>query len=232
MSQHVLPAELCMRRQPRQLRSQEVASRIEQATLALLQEQGFAALNTNAIAACAGVGIKSLYHLFPNKEAIICRLALAWLAAVCEAQEVIREQADSWPQTLQMLDEALEALDERFVGYGALWQAMDLIPALHGVEQEHEGRQVAFWSERLRHFGCRWPEPELTTLVRYFYRTADVAKQCTKGQGEAGAQLWQLHRRWSEQLMMAAIEEPDPALVWQSIPGLAPAGPVPAKRDE
>ncbi len=85
MSQHVLPAELCMRRQPRQLRSQEVASRIEQATLALLQEQGFAALNTNAIAARAGVGIKSLYHLYPNKEAIICRLALDWLAAVCEA---------------------------------------------------------------------------------------------------------------------------------------------------
>lgn len=232
MSQHELPAELCMRRQPRQLRSQEVASRIEQATLALLQEQGFAALNTNAIAARAGVGIKSLYHLFPNKEAIICRLALDWLAAVCEAQESIREQADSWPQTLLMLDEALEALDERFVGYGALWQAMDLIPALHRVEQEHEGRQITFWSERLRHFGCRWPESELITLVRYFYRTADVAKQCTKGQGEAGAQLWQLHRRWSEQLMMAAIEEPDPARVWQSMPGLAPAGPVPTKRDE
>ena len=111
MSQHVLPAELCMRRQPRQLRSQEVASRIEQATLALLQEQGFAALNTNAIAARAGVGIKSLYHLYPNKEAIICQLAMAWLAAVCEAQEAIREQADSWPQTLLLLDEALEALE-------------------------------------------------------------------------------------------------------------------------
>ena len=220
MADHSLPTEFCMRRQPRQLRSQDVASRIEQAALALLQEQGFAALNTNAIAARAGVGIKSLYHLFPNKEAIICRLALDWLAAVCEAQEAIRQQAVDWPQSLLLLDQALEALDERFVGYGALWQAMDLIPALHTVEQEHERGQIAFWSERLRHFGCRWPEPELTTLVRYFYRTADVVKQCTKEQGELGRQMWQLHRRWSEQLMAAAIAEPDPARVWQGLPGL------------
>lgn len=221
MTDHSLPTELCMRRQPRQLRSQEVVSRIEQATLSLLQEQGFAALNTNAIAARAEVGIKSLYHLFPNKEAIICRLAMDWLAAVCAAQEEIRQQAADWPQSLQLLDQALAALDERFVGYGALWQAMDLIPALHVVEQEHERGQIAFWSERLRHFGCRWPEPELTTLVRYFYRTADVAKQCTKEQGELGQLMWQLHRRWSEQLMAAAIAEPDPARVWQGMPALA-----------
>lgn len=54
MAEHALPEGLCMRRQPRQQRSQEVATRIEQATLALLREQGFAALNTNAIAARAG----------------------------------------------------------------------------------------------------------------------------------------------------------------------------------
>ncbi|MBP8224410.1 MAG: helix-turn-helix transcriptional regulator, partial [Aeromonas sp.] len=71
MSEPPLPTDLCMRRQPRQQRSLETVTRIEQATLALLQEQGFLAINTNAIAARAGVGIKSLYHLFPNKEAII-----------------------------------------------------------------------------------------------------------------------------------------------------------------
>lgn len=215
MSEQPLPAALNMRRQPRQQRSQEVASRIEQATLLLLQEGGFAALNTNAIAERAGVGIKSLYHLYPNKEAIICRLAMGWLSAVCEAQEQIRIQAQSWSQALALLDLALDALDRRFVGYGALWHAMDLIPDLHLVEQEHERGQIVFWSALLRHFGCRWPDPELATLVRYFYRTADVTKQCTKGEGELGQQMWLLHRRWSEQLVAAAIVEPDPERVWQ-----------------
>jgi AcrR family transcriptional regulator len=220
MSEQRLPAALNMRRQPRQQRSQEVASRIEQATLLLLQEQGFAALNTNAIADRAGVGIKSLYHLYPNKEAIICRLAMGWLAAVCEAQAQIRTQATSWPHVLVLLDLALEELDRRFVGYGALWHAMDLIPDLHVVEQEHERGQVVFWSALLRHFGCRWPEPELESLVRYFYRTADVTKQCTRGDGEAGQRMWLLHRRWSEQLVAAAIAEPDPERVWQGMPAL------------
>ena len=215
-----LPRAFAMRRQPKQQRSQAVASRIEEATLSLLQEQGFAALNTNAIADRAGVGIKSLYHLYPNKEAIICRLAMGWLAAVCEAQEQIRIQATSWPQALVLLDEALEELDRRFVGYGALWHAMDLIPDLQIVEQQHERGQVLFWSALLRDFGCRWPEPELTTLVRYFYRTADVTKQCTKADGEVGQQMWLLHRRWSEQLIAAAIAEPDPEQVWQAMPAL------------
>ena len=220
MSEQLFPAALNMRRQPRQQRSQAVASRIEEATLSLLQEQGFAALNTNAIADRAGVGIKSLYHLYPNKEAIICRLAMGWLAAVCEAQEQIRIQATSWPQALVLLDEALEELDRRFVGYGALWHAMDLIPDLQIVEQQHERGQVLFWSALLRDFGCRWPEPELTSLVRYFYRTADVTKQCTKADGEVGQRMWLLHRRWSEQLIAAAIAEPDPEQVWQAMPAL------------
>ena len=220
MSEQRVPAALNMRRQPQQQRSQAVASRIEEATLSLLQEQGFAALNTNAIADRAGVGIKSLYHLYPNKEAIICRLAMGWLAAVCEAQEQIRIQATSWPQALVLLDEALEELDRRFVGYGALWHAMDLIPDLQIVEQQHERGQVLFWSALLRDFGCRWPEPELTSLVRYFYRTADVTKQCTKADGEVGQRMWLLHRRWSEQLIAAAIAEPDPERVWQGMPVL------------
>ena len=215
-----LPRAFAMRRQPKQQRSQAVASRIEEATLSLLQEQGFAALNTNAIADRAGVGIKSLYHLYPNKEAIICRLAMGWLASVCEAQEQIRIQATSWPQALVLLDEALEELDRRFVGYGALWHAMDLIPDLQIVEQQHERGQVLFWSALLRDFGCRWPEPELTSLVRYFYRTADVTKQCTKADGEVGQRMWLLHRRWSEQLIAAAIAEPDPERVWQAMPAL------------
>ncbi|PTT49693.1 TetR family transcriptional regulator [Aeromonas sp. HMWF015] len=214
-----------MRRQPKQQRSQAVASRIEEATLSLLQEQGFTALNTNAIADRAGVGIKSLYHLYPNKEAIICRLAMGWLAAVCEAQAAIRLQATSWPQALVLLDEALE---RRFVGYGALWHAMDLIPELHALEQQHERRQIDFWSSLLRDFGCRWPEAELTTLVRYFYRTADVTKQCTRGDGDLGQQMWLLHRHWSEQLIAAAIAEPDPERVWQARPALLLGTEIPA----
>ncbi|MGL6070490.1 TetR/AcrR family transcriptional regulator [Craterilacuibacter sp.] len=212
-----IPAALRMRREPKQQRTLEVARKIEQATLDLLAEQGFFALNTNAIAERAGVGIKSLYHLYPNKEAIICRLATAWLQAVRAAQQELREQDLDWPQTLAVFDQALDTLDESFSGHGPLWQAMDLIPALQQLEAAHEREQIAFWSERLRHFGCRWPDADLVALVMYFYRTADVAKQCAKENGAAGPRMWQLHRNWLQQLLGAAITEAEPARILHTL---------------
>ncbi|WP_211197886.1 TetR/AcrR family transcriptional regulator [Permianibacter fluminis] len=212
VSSHIEPPEsLRMRRLPQQKRSQEVVRLIEQATLALLAEQGFAALNTNAIAERAGIGIKSLYHLFPNKEAIIYRLAEQWLQAVRVAQQDILARQLSWQDTLDALDSALDALDERFVGYGPLWRAMELMPELHPLEDAHERAQIRFWSDCLRQFGCRWPTSELTALITYFYRTTDIAKQCSKELGSDGKLLWQLHRHWLNQLFASAVRDPDPA---------------------
>lgn len=223
MTDSSLPADLSMRRTPRQQRSQDAMRKIEQATLALLAEQGFPALNTNAIAARAGVGIKSLYHLYPNKEAIIGRLASNWLAAVNQVTETLREQNLTLPTLLDAVDTALDELDKQFGGYGPLWQVMDLVPALAELEAQHEAKQVAYWSERLAHYGCQWPEDARVALARYFYRLSDTGKQYAKESGETGRGLWQLHRQWLRWLMQRAITEPDPAKVWPaSQPPLMP----------
>ena len=135
----------------------------------------------------AGVGIKSLYHLYPNKEAIICQLAMDWLSAVCEAQEAI-PHAGRQLANLLLLDEALEALDEAASsGTGRCGKTMDLIPALHQVEQGTRGARLRSGPSGCTASAVPGPEPRLTTLVRYFYRTADVAKQCTKGAGRRAA---------------------------------------------
>jgi len=227
MTDSTLPSDLNMRRTPRQQRSQEVMNKIEQATLALLAEHGYPALNTNAIAARAGVGIKSLYHLFPNKEAIVCRLASGWLAAVNQVKEDLRQQDLSLPALLDAVDAALDALDEQFGGYGPLWQVMDLVPALAELEARHEARQVAYWSERLQHYGCRWPQAELAALALYFYRFSDAGKQYAKESGGAGRGLWQMHRQWLLWLLQRAIAEPDPTKAWPD--GQLPLPPNPAQ---
>lgn len=59
------------RRRPRQSRSRELVRAIREAGLAILREQGAAALTTNAIAERAGVGIASLYRYYPDKQAIL-----------------------------------------------------------------------------------------------------------------------------------------------------------------
>jgi AcrR family transcriptional regulator len=204
-----IPAALRMRREPKQQRSQEVALKIEQATLSLLVEQGFFALNTKAIAERAGVGIKSLYHLFPNKEAIIYRLAVDWLEAVRLAQAQICQDHPQWPQLYQKFDEALDELDQRYSGYGPLWRAIMLIPDLQQLEETHEQQQVAFWSACFRRLGCRWPDAELAALATYFYRSGDSAKQCAKESGGDGRWIWTMHRNWLIRMVDTAIAEPD-----------------------
>jgi AcrR family transcriptional regulator len=53
----------------------DIVEAILDAAAAILAEGGYAALTTNHLAERAGVSIGSLYHYFPNKEAIITKLA-------------------------------------------------------------------------------------------------------------------------------------------------------------
>jgi AcrR family transcriptional regulator len=62
-------------REPRQERSRHKVQLIFEATIRLLEKGGLQALNTNAIAASAGVSIGTLYQFFANKDAILDALA-------------------------------------------------------------------------------------------------------------------------------------------------------------
>jgi AcrR family transcriptional regulator len=53
----------------------DIVAAILDAAAEILAEGGYAALTTNHLAERAGVSIGSLYHYFPNKEAIIAALA-------------------------------------------------------------------------------------------------------------------------------------------------------------
>src|ERR1700749_3335085 len=86
-------------RLPRQARSRHKVQLIFEATIRLLERDGLAALNTNAIAAAAGVSIGTLYQFFPNKEAILDGLADREVAAMSErVADVMRDDTFSTTQ--------------------------------------------------------------------------------------------------------------------------------------
>jgi AcrR family transcriptional regulator len=60
---------------PRQARSRATFDAIVEAAARLLAERGYTALTTNHIAEQAGVGIASLYEYFPDKDAVVARVA-------------------------------------------------------------------------------------------------------------------------------------------------------------
>jgi AcrR family transcriptional regulator len=67
-----------MRRQPRQVRSQERVSQILDVAEQLFISEGYNATTTNAIATRAKVPIGSLYQFFPDKGAIVGALAMRY----------------------------------------------------------------------------------------------------------------------------------------------------------
>ena len=69
------------RRRPRQARSRATWEAILEAASQILERRGPAALNTNAVAARAGVSIGTLYQYFADKRAILVAAAQRELAA-------------------------------------------------------------------------------------------------------------------------------------------------------
>jgi AcrR family transcriptional regulator len=69
------------RRSPRQARSRATWEAIVEAAAQILERQGPAALNTNAVAERADVSIGTLYQYFPDKHAILAAAARRELGA-------------------------------------------------------------------------------------------------------------------------------------------------------
>lgn len=80
-------------RKPRQERSRYKVELILEATLRLLEKQGLDGLTTNAVAAAAGVSIGTLYQYFPNKDAILDRLADREMAEMSTRVMAVMEDA-------------------------------------------------------------------------------------------------------------------------------------------
>ena len=69
------PPAVVPRKRPRQARAAATVEAIIEASARILEAEGLAGFNTNAVAALAGVSIGSLYQYFPGKEAILAALA-------------------------------------------------------------------------------------------------------------------------------------------------------------
>ncbi len=65
-----------MRKIPRQSRAGDTVDVVLEAAAQLLEASGEAGFNTNAVAERAGVSIGTLYRYFPDKQSILCALAL------------------------------------------------------------------------------------------------------------------------------------------------------------
>jgi AcrR family transcriptional regulator len=81
------PSPRSARRSPKQARSRETIHLIFEATTQILLREGPAKLNTNHLAARAGISVGTLYQYFPNKRSILVAMARRELDSTIAAIE-------------------------------------------------------------------------------------------------------------------------------------------------
>lgn len=147
-----LPGGL-MRTVPRQQRARAAVNRILRATGELLDDAGYDALTTTAVAERADVNIATLYRYFPDKFALIEGLALSIeaerFAKVDPMLAVFAASAD-WRRDLRGIFDKLLDLRLKRTGVKGLRRALHSAPQLWVAERAGFGRMVEHWAAALR----------------------------------------------------------------------------------
>ncbi len=133
--------KLTQQRTPRQLRSHQRREDILQTTAALLDRVGFDDLTTILIAREMGISVGSLYHYFPNKQAILYAMGEQWLAEQTRALEEIAAEDLESMDLETFVDVAfprLLAVYREQRGLLPLVQAMWAVPELRDLDDEHD----------------------------------------------------------------------------------------------
>lgn len=93
------------RNSPRQQRSRETYERVLDVAAKTFEERGYTGTTTNKVAEAAGISIGTLYHYFPDKDALLYSLAERHLAGARESMMAVfarlRESAPGLEESLR-----------------------------------------------------------------------------------------------------------------------------------
>ncbi|MFF9810383.1 TetR family transcriptional regulator [Streptomyces coeruleorubidus] len=169
-----VPHATSLRRAPVQRRSAERLTRILDACASLLDEVGYDALSTRAVAQRAGVPIGSVYRFFGNKRQMVDALAQRNLEHYSERiVQRLREAGDGgWREAMDaVLDEYLEM--KRTAPGFSLVDFGNQIPV--GARQAEPNHRVADrLTELLSGYLDREPDEELRRVFLIAVETADT----------------------------------------------------------
>lgn len=159
------------RRLPVQERAKQRTRQILDVTARLLGEVGFDELTTILIARELGISVGSLYHYFPNKQAILYALGDRWLETMSQALTDI----EALPlEALDLNAFADRAVDRMLVVYRderailPLAQAMWAVPELRDLDERHDQMIIERMMAMFRRLGCLSSDNELNRLGRAY----------------------------------------------------------------
>ncbi len=155
--------KLTEQRTPRQERSLQRRDDILHTTAMLLERVGFDDLTTILIARELGISVGSLYHYFPNKQAILYALGEHWL----EEQTRALDEIAAWDLEAMDLETFVDKSFPRMLavyreqrGMLPLVQAMWAVPELRDLDDEHDELLINRLADMFRRLGLRHSKAE------------------------------------------------------------------------
>lgn len=165
------PKKLNPRTQPRQQRSIKRAQEIMDVTAKLLDRVGFDELTTILITKELGISVGSLYHYFPNKQAILYSLAESWLkdwdVALDEISQLAVEQLEQ-SIIAENITTILLKVYQQQRGVLPLVHAMYAVPELRDLDAQHDKLVIKKMSALFIRMGFNQTKVELARIATVF----------------------------------------------------------------
>jgi len=161
--------KIANKRRPMQERSRQRRDEILRTTAALLERVGFDDLTTILIAKELKISVGSLYHYFPNKQAILYALGELWLEEHTRALEEIKaaplEEMDI-PGFVELAFSRLLEVYREQKGVLPLVQAMWAVPELRDLDERHDELVIAYLADMYKRVGLTQGKAERQRRAR------------------------------------------------------------------
>lgn len=166
--------DISPRHDPVQGRSIKRSKQIIDATGELLERVGLDELTTILIAKEVGISVGSLYHYFPNKQAILYAMGIRWLEEI----ESVLEHIDSWDiESLSMEELTSKLLEVNLKVYKkqkailTLVQAMFSVPELRQLDYDHDEMVIKKMANVFKRMGMKQSIKERERIARIYLET-------------------------------------------------------------
>ncbi|WP_315982925.1 TetR/AcrR family transcriptional regulator [Aliamphritea spongicola] len=164
---------LSPRNAPVQGRSKLRSKQIIDVTGELLERVGLDDLNTILIAKEVGISIGSLYHYFPNKQAILYAMGLRWLNEI----DAILQEFQGWPVEEYELEELVDKMVQlNLKAYRkqkamlTLVQAMFSVPELRELDTQHDELVISKMAEIFKRMGINAHVKSVSVLPGFIWK--------------------------------------------------------------
>lgn len=164
---------LAPRNLPAQQRSIERRQQILEVAAELLERLGANEFTTIRIAEAVGISVGTLYHYFPNKEAILHAIGQHWLEQI-EATLAQIQQA-SWQDTSEYVETFIHdmlVLYRQQKGLLHLVQNLFALPHLMPLDEKHDEVVIQHVVQGLVRLGYRAETSELERIGRAFHEVS------------------------------------------------------------